>query len=73
MFGIPAVIIFGGLAFFSWRRGHRHGLVLLWGILFGCFLGGSLQHALELAANGGLSGLDSGLRGAVNGVSASLR
>lgn len=73
MFGIPAVLIFGVLAFWSWRRGHRHGMVLIWGILFGCFLGGAVQTALITAASGGLHGLDAGVQGAVSGISATLR
>lgn len=73
LFGIPAVVIFGLLAWFSWRRGHRHGLVLLWGVLFGCFLGAGIQTAVHSVGNGMVRGVDQGAHGALSGVSASLK
>jgi hypothetical protein len=73
MFGIPLVLIFGLLAWFSWRRGHRHGLVLMWGILFGVFLGGSAAAVVHTIAASGASGLEAGVRGAMGGVAGTFR
>lgn len=73
MFGIPAVLIFGLLAFLAWRRGHRHGLVLLWGVLFGVFLGGTAASAVHSVAAGMLSGTEQGIHGVMSGVSQAAR
>lgn len=73
MFGIPLVIVFGLAAWFSWRRGHRHGLVLFWGVLFGVFLGSTGHAVVSQIATSGAAGIESGVKGAANGVTASLR
>lgn len=73
MFGIPAVLIVIGIAAFAVRRQHRHGAVLIWGIVLGCFLGAGLHAAVTAAMTGGLNGLGTGLTAAFHGAAGAVR